>query len=321
MKHALSAVVGVVVAVVLTGFPAAQCAWADDESDEVEIKIRAPLDDCIPSPPTIVVLGLMIDAGGDVVQVGEDATGPLDCTQLAPNEVVKVELASDTTASLKATKIELRGSDEGDEAGDGGDENVVKVQAPFEGLTTVGASTGIILLGGRLTIDVTHAVLEGADDESDGDEQPIDLTTLMTGTFVEVTLDLMLTSDIPGAFVATTLEVKNFTNHVDVEVLGPDGEVVDDRDAAGNPVNDVRVELTETVKVHGARRGRGGRSKRVLHFHTRSNGSVVLSGLPTGHGKVRATRVVGGSTMTGQGRVVVGPNGTRHRRIVLHHAG
>jgi len=204
---------------------------------------------------------------------------------------------------------------------------VVKVQAPFEGLTTVGASTGIILLGGRLTIDVTHAVLEGADDESDGDdgsdgdEQPIDLTTLMKGTFVEVTLDLMLTSDIPGAFVATTLEVKNFTNHVDVEVLGPDGEVVDDRDAAGNPVNDVRVELTEIVKVHGARRGRGGRSKRVLHFHTRSNGSVVLSGLPTGHGKVKATRVVGGATMTGEGRVVVGPNGTRHRRIVLHHGG
>src|SRR5438132_786271 len=228
MKHALSAVVGVVVAVVLAGFPAAQCAWADDESDEVEIKIRAPLDDCIPSPPTIVVLGLTIDAGGHVVQ---------------------------------------------------------------------------------------------EDDESDGDEQPIDLTTLVNGTFVEVTLDLMLTSDIPGAFVATTLEVKNFTNHVDVEVLGPDGEVVDDRDAAGNPVNDVRVELTETVKVHGARRGRGGRSKRVLHFHTRSNGSVVLSGLPTGHGKVRATRVVGGSAMTGEGRVVVGPNGTRHRRVVLHHAG
>ena len=73
--------------------------------------------------------------------------------------------------------------------------------------------------------------------------------------------------------------------------------------------------------MHGARRGRGGRSKRVLHFHTRSNGSVVLSGLPTGHGKVRATRVVGGSTMTGEGRVVVGPNGTRHRRVVLHHAG
>ena len=48
---------------------------------------------------------------------------------------------------------------------------------------------------------------------------------------------------------------------------------------------------------------------------------VVLSGLPTGHGKVRATRVVGGSTMTGEGRVVVGPNGTRHRRVVLHHAG
>ena len=163
---------------------------------------------------------------------------------------------------------------------------------------------------------MTHAALEG-DDDGDGGEEAVDLTKLVAGSFVEVALD----PTVLPMLVATEVEIENSGDHVDVEVVGPDGREIDDRDEAGNPVNDVDVRVAETVKMHLGGRRHGRRVTRVLHFHTRSNGSVVLSGLPTGHGRVRVTRVVGGSTMTGQGRVVVGPHSTRHRRIVLHHAG
>jgi hypothetical protein len=275
----------------------------------------------------ISVLDLTIDIGNAELRVGEgDEGGSLDCAALVPlvGQTVKVELLNDTDVPLKATEVEVRGGDEGsDETGDG--EAGAKVQAPVQNVEpktdSLSLTHTVITVLGSLMIDVTNAELEGDDDESDGDGEPIDLTKVMVGAFVEVELDLTQPPPIPGVFVATELEVKNFDNHVEVEVVGPDGEEIDDRDEAGDPVNDVVIRVAETVKVHRAGRRHGRRVTRVLHFHTRSNGSAVLSGLPTGHGRVSVTRVVNGSTMTGQGRVVVGPNTTRHRRIVLHHAG
>ena len=310
------AMAGVVVAVLLAGLSAAQCVWADDESDEVGIKLRAPLMmiDC--GTGMISVLGLPIDIGHAALRA-DDEDGALDCAALVPlvGQTVKVELLNDAVP-LVATEVKVGGGDEDDdEAGEGGD---VELTAPLQQVVvdTTTHTTSVTVLG--LTIDVTNADLEGADDDDhDGEEQPIDLTTLPLRTFVEIRLDASL---LP-ILVATQLEVKNFTNHVDVEVVGPNGEEIDDRDEAGDPVNDIDVRVAETVKVRLAGRRHGRRATRVLHFHTRSNGSVVLSGLPTGHGRVSVTRVANGSTMTGQGRVVVGPNTTRHRRIVLHHAG
>jgi len=316
MGHARWAMAGVVVAVLLGGLSTGQCVWADDESDEVEIKLRAPLTAIDCSTGMISVLGLPIDIGHAALRA-DDEDGALDCAALVPlvGQTVKVELLSDDVP-LIATEVKVGGGDEDDdEVGEGGD---VELTAPLQQIVVDATThtTTVTVLG--LTIDVTNAHIEGADDDDhDGEEQPVDLTTLPLRTFVEIRLDAAL---LP-MLVATELEVKNFNNHVDVEVVGPNGEEIDDRDEAGDPVNDVDVRVAETVKVRPAGRRHGRRATRVLHFHTRTNGSIVLSGLPTGHGRVSVTRVVNGSTMTGQGRVVVGPNTTRHRRIVLHHAG
>jgi hypothetical protein len=316
MGHARWAMAGVVVAVLLGGLSTAQCVWADDESDEVEIKLRAPLTAIDCGTGMISILGLPIDIGHAALRA-DDEDGALDCAALVPlvGQTVKVELLSDDVP-LIATEVKVGGGDEDDdEVGEGGD---VELTAPLQQVVVDATThtTTVTVLG--LTIDVTNADIEGADDDGhDGEEQPVDLTTLPLRTFVEIRLDAAL---LP-MLVATELEVKNFNNHVDVEVVGPNGEEIDDRDEAGDPVNDVDVRVAETVKVRPAGRRHGRRATRVLHFHTRTNGSVVLSGLPTGHGRVSVTRVVNGSTMTGQGRVVVGPNTTRHRRIVLHHAG
>ena len=316
MGHARWAMAGVVVAVLLGGLSTGQCVWADDESDEVEIKLRAPLTAIDCGTGMISILGLPIDIGHAALRA-DDEDGALDCAALVPlvGQTVKVELLSDDVP-LIATEVKVGGGDEDDdEVGEGGD---VELTAPLQQIVVDATThtTTVTVLG--LTIDVTNAHIEGADDDDhDGEEQPVDLTTLPLRTFVEIRLDAAL---LP-MLVATELEVKNFNNHVDVEVVGPNGEEIDDRDEAGDPVNDVDVRVAETVKVRPAGRRHGRRATRVLHFHTRTNGSIVLSGLPTGHGRVSVTRVVNGSTMTGQGRVVVGPNTTRHRRIVLHHAG
>ena len=316
MGHARWAMAGVVVAVLLGGLSTGQCVWADDESDEVEIKLRAPLTAIDCGTGMISILGLPIDIGHAALRA-DDEDGALDCAALVPlvGQTVKVELLSDDVP-LIATEVKVGGGDEDDdEVGEGGD---VELTAPLQQVVVDATThtTTVTVLG--LTIDVTNADIEGADDDDhDGEEQPVDLTTLPLRTFVEIRLDAAL---LP-MLVATELEVKNFNNHVDVEVVGPNGEEIDDRDEAGDPVNDVDVRVAETVKVRPAGRRHGRRATRVLHFHTRTNGSIVLSGLPTGHGRVSVTRVVNGSTMTGQGRVVVGPNTTRHRRIVLHHAG
>jgi hypothetical protein len=312
MKRTLLVTMAVGAVVALGVGLAARCAWADDEGDEVEIKLRAPLTEihCDTVPPTITVLGLIIDIDGAAIGGGDDEKGGLGCADLIMGQTVKVELLNDT-APLKAAEVEVRGGDESDES-------ELKVEAPVQSVTPKDGETFISVLG--LDIDVTHAALEGDDDggdDGDGGEEAVDLTKLVAGSFVEVELD----PTVLPMLVATEVEIENSGDHVDVEVVGPDGREIDDRDEAGNPVNDVDVRVAETVKMHLGGRRHGRRVTRVLHFHTRSNGSVVLSGLPTGHGRVRVTRVVGGSAMTGQGRVVVGPHSTRHRRIVLHHAG
>src|SRR5262249_59860201 len=114
MKDARWAVVGAVLALLLAGLPAARCAWADDESDEVEIKVRAPLEDpqCGTVPPTIKVLGLTIDITSAAISANDDDEAPLDCAALVPliGQIIKVELLNDVDVPLKAPEVELGGA-------------------------------------------------------------------------------------------------------------------------------------------------------------------------------------------------------------------
>jgi uncharacterized protein DUF5666 len=275
-----------------------QRASADDETDQVEIKIVAPLEavDCAAMPPTITVLGLSIDvstanieSGDDAESDGEDGTPPAGsgCAALTVGSSVEVQLASDT-APLVATGVDANA-----------DDSEVSIAAPLQGVDATNHT--ITILG--FTIDVTGVNLEGADDDAMS-TQPIDVSQLMAGQFVEV----KLASNQPP-LTATDLEVKNFTNGVDVEVDDEEGEAV------GDTEDDVDVDVEETVVVQNPA-GSPRRVKKTVHFHIASNGHFQLSGMPTGRAKIIVTR----ATSTGHKGVSVKPNTLRSVRVRLRPA-
>jgi len=316
-------------------------ALADDESDEVQIEIKGPLDavSCDTAPQTITVLGLVIDVTNAQIEVedesGEDesdddfssassASGspgsdddgddegeddgddgdddgedvPATCADLLLGSPVEVKLASDV-APLVATEVEQEDEDELE----------IKIKAPIQAVDPTLQT--ITLLG--LTIDISSTEAEGCDDEDDDSgNQGIDPTTLMVGQFVEVELDR---NALP-ALVARELEVKNFTNTVEIEVEDSLGNDVDDVDDDGQPIPTVTIDVTESVRsAASASSGKG--SKRTLHFQTQSNGRVMLHGLPTGQARVSVTRRAGGSTSSGRGSVTIAPNSTTSTTVRL----
>ena len=303
----------------------AQRAAADDETDELEIKIQAPLGAaaCDAAPPTITVLGLTIgisaatfegedhgsgaSQGADDDPEDEDGQGPAGCAALVPGQVVEVKLASDAVP-LAATAVGQKGSDAGE----------LEIKAPIQAVDATAKT--ITVLG--LKIDVSGARLDGADDkDDDANNQPIDLSQLMAGQFVEVKL-------APGrlpALAATELEVKNFTNQVRVEVDDANGKEVEDEDDDGAEIDDVDVSVTEFVVVRNSAAGTGGsaaltgprRVRKVLQFHQATNGSFVLGGLPTGLAKIVVTRVVNGVATGARRGILVRGNVTRTFRVRL----
>lgn len=289
---------------------------ADDETDDVAIHLQAPLGAtaCDATPPTITVLGLVIDVstaaidatgGSDGESEGEDgqAAGASGCAGLVPGQGVEVAFASDTVP-LVATAVANGGDGE------------PQLQGPIQSVDPMLHT--ITVLG--LTIDVSAANLDGADDDAnDGASQAIDLSTLMPGQIADVQLD---PSQLP-ALVATELQVKNFTNQVAVEVDDTSGQEVDDVDDSGTEMDDVNVDVSEMVMVQTTATTAAGRPvtrrvRKVLTFHRVSNGSVQLSGLPTGVARVVATRVHDGVTTTARRAVVVRGNQTRTVRVRLH---
>ncbi len=153
-----------------------------------------------------------------------------------------------------------------------------------------------------LVVDVSHATLEGADDEgTDGGRQPVDASQLIVGQIVELKL---VSNQAPLA--ASALEVNNFGNQIDVELDDQNGNEVDD-----GSVEDVQIEVDETVVVQAAagtmqasKHVKTKHVKKKVLLHTTSSGSFTLTGLPTGKAKITVTR----GTTSGRKRVVVKPN-------------
>lgn len=319
----------VATAVVALAATLAHRAAADDETSDVEIKIRAPLDavSCDTTPPTITVLGLTIDVstasfGGDSQDgTSEGTTGDQSgsdgsdsdaedgaggqsagsCAALAAGQTVEVKLASDTVP-LVATEVDASGDGEPEIQGP-----IQSVDAPNQTLTILG-----------LVIDVSQALagdaMSGADDNSsDGNNQPIDLTQIIAGQFAEVKLDA---SKLP-ALVATELQIKNFTNQVEVEVDDSTGQEVDDTDATGTPTDDVDVEVAESVSVQNPTGTGTQRVRKLVHLHQTTHGSFKLTGMPTGHAVISVTRVHNGVVSTGHKSVGVRGNVTRSVRMRL----
>jgi len=309
-------------------------AVADDETNQVEIKVQAVLGvgavNC--TAMTISLLGLPIDisqaginrntnSSNSEGEINTDLNAEnLTCADLAlaVGQVVEVKLFSDIpdpiTLFLSASEVDIGGGECEDS-----DCDAVKVAGPLQGIDPSG--TSVMVLG--LLIDITQASLEGADDgDTEGNNQLVDVSELITGQFLELTL---FSTQPPLA--ASTLEVKNFTNEVVVEIIDENGNQVDDGD-----VDDVQIDVEVTMMVQAplVRPGMGmalargigtaqarKRVKKVLTFQMLSNGSVTLNGLPTGQAKIFVTRVHNGQTSTARSSFKVLANGTTYRRIRL----
>ncbi|MDP3939572.1 MAG: DUF5666 domain-containing protein [Deltaproteobacteria bacterium] len=313
-----------------------QSALADDESDELQIEIKAPLEaaDCDVTPQTITVLGLTIDVTGAHFESGDDGDSndeseghlsasseqeeenegedegdvedddvPATCADLVVGQTVEVKLAGDLTP-LMATEVEQED-----------DSSEIEIQAPIQ---AVAPMLGTITLLG-LPIDISTADVEGCDDEDDdSSNQGIDPNTLMVGQFVEVELDPNALPDL----VAAQVEVKNYGNMVEVEIEDTLGNEVDDLDEDGQPIPSVTVDVSQSVRTTTAVPTSKGtvkmkKTKRTLRFQAQSNGRVVLHGLPTGKARLSATRQVGDSTSKGRASIAVAPNSTTSTVIRL----
>lgn len=336
MKCNVSPMTILVGALILAAFPAHRGA-ADDAKD-VQIKVEAPLEEahCTTSPPTIKVLGLSIDISNAKVEASTASTAPVNptpatstddggrrrggsgttttsancyynvclsppaaptptgCAALTVGQDVEVKFTSDDLP-LTATEVQQDAS---------GLHNV-ELQGPLQHFDA--AMQTITVLG--LTIDVSGAGLEGADDDSNH-SRPIDLGSLIEGQSVEVTL----ASSTPP-FAASEVEVKNFTNGLQVNLSDPDGNSVTDS------TDDVTIDVVQTVPVPSSTAGTSNTSApTVLHFHKGSNGGVTLSGLASRRARLFITRVHDGVTTVSRHTVRVRANATRSIHVRLRPA-
>ena len=263
-----------------------------DNGGETEIEIEAPLEavNCLGVPPTVTVLGLVIDISQAKGEEGET----LNCAALLVGESVEIKLGSDvpnaTTGLLTAVKLEA----EGEECDD---DDCVEIEAPIQSVDPIGHT--ITILG--LVIDISQAEIEGDDegelaDHNEGeDDQPSAPITLIAGQFVEV----KLASNVPP-LVATEVEVKNSGTGIEVEIVDQNGDEIEDDD------DDIQVVATVTPSNKSDVKG----GKKTLTFRAHSNGRVRLSGLPAGKAKLAITRIHSTGKSTGKASAVIQPQET-----------
>lgn len=270
-----------------------------DESNNLEIAIVGPLDAVDTTANTITVLGLTIavpasalgnddnnesNDSNDDGENGDSGGTPITLASFVPGMIVKVKLASDATP-LTATELSEEGAYD----------DHIKILAPLQAVDTI-ANT-VTMLG--LKIDISTASFDGSNDD---DSQTVSTTVadLAVGQSAEVTLDQ---TKLP-LLVATSIEVKDFTNQVDCEIDDQNGDQV------GDDTEDTTVDATEQVIVTNPMTGK--KVKKTLHIHTATRtGKVKLSGLVPGRAKLTITR----HGKTYHKTVTIAPNGTSALKI------
>ncbi|HYF49976.1 MAG TPA: DUF5666 domain-containing protein [Planctomycetota bacterium] len=275
---------------------------ADDETDDVQIEIKAPIQaiNCGSSPATLTVLGQTISVPAGAFDDSDDSDDrrrdddddrddALLCSSLLPGQFVEVKLPT-AAAPFTALEVEREESSE------------IEIQGP---LAAIDLSAGTINVLG-MTIQVAGARLDGSDDDdnrgpdgsggdnNDDDDTPLVLTQLTAGQFVEVKLN---PAALP-ALVALEVEVRNFNNQIQLVFSDRDRNIDNDDDL-------VEVEIQHTVIVRERKdSGRGTRRvKKTLLFRTSGSGSAILAGLPTGTSRVTARRTSDGASVTKNVRV------------------
>ena len=132
--------------------------------------------------------------------------------------------------------------------------------------------------------------------------KPISLDHLIEGQSAEVTL-----ASATPPLAATEVDVKNFTNRLQVNLTDPDGNAVTD------PTDDVRIDVVQSVTDAS--------QPKVLRLHKGSNGSVSLSGLATTRARLFVTRLHDGVTTVSRHTVRVRANASRSVHVRLRPVG
>ena len=259
-----------------------------------ETKVVAPLDSTFTSAgcPNISVLGQTISTSSATIFEGKNG-GALACTDLQPGQLVKVTLQDQTGPPLVATEMELGRSCE--------DETVVRVTAPLNSISISALPYTVSVLGsaGVITVDISNAELVGED------RQPIALSQLLVGQFVEMTL----TSNVPAS------SGDQFTAYV-VRSMVPSTVVdFDVYDRQGHEVHDGANDVSSTVTF--TRPGKG--TAKTVKLHATSNGKFSVANLPSGAAKVVVTRVNSGKKSQAASTIKVARRTTQKVRINLNH--
>ena len=281
-------------------------AFADDETDEVVVRLEAPLEQVDCTAMTVTVLGLVVDIKTAQISSDDDGDDESDgsgqatvgCDALLVGRAVELELTNDST--LTATKVEQEEADDDDEE--------AEIVAPLQGIDPL--TSTIQLLG--LSIDISDAKLDGSGDDSEHDcDLPVSIADLMLGQFIKVELD---SSQPP--LRASELRVLNFANQVQVVVLARNGQPIAAGDLNGIAPDEFRVDIIQKVRVQKQTKSGTRQVTRRLTFRSFGAETIMLSGLPTGPAKIVVTRRNAPSNR-GQSRVDVVADTTQQVNVRL----
>lgn len=258
-------------------------ANANDETDDVQVEIKAPLQavNCSGTPASVTVLGMTIsvppgsfdDSSASSRKNGSDDNGATDaanCASLVVGQFVEIKFIG-TTLPLVANSVEATGATD------------IQVKGRID---SVDASTQAISVLG-ITISIAGAQLNGNDDLS-SEHTPLSLANLAIGQFVEATLNA---AALP-AFAALKVDVKNFNNQISLSF--------EDRDKNDDNNDDaVEIEIEHSVMVLEPKSNGLGthRVKKTYsyHFSSLANAVLAIPALPKGTAKITATRTSDGA--------------------------
>lgn len=256
---------------------------ANDETDDVQFEIKAPLQavNCTGTPASVTVLGMTItvpaggfdDSSASSRKNGSDDNGGNDtvnCAALVVGQFVEIKLLG-TTLPLVASSVEAIAATD------------IQIKGRIDSLDA--SAQTISILG--MSISIANASLNGQDDNGT-DNSVITPASLAVGQFVEVTLD---SAALP-ALTALKVDVKNFNNQLSLSFEDHDKNDDNNDDA-------VEIEIEHTVTVLEPKsNGRGThRVKKTYsyHFNSLANAVLAIPALPKGTAKITATRSTDGA--------------------------
>ncbi|MEI6236114.1 MAG: DUF5666 domain-containing protein [Planctomycetota bacterium] len=279
-----------------------------DDGGDLEIAIKAPVQAVDTVAGTITVLGLVINVPATAFTVGGEHHGG------GHHSAIKARHEGESGGGGNTGGGDNSGGDDGDDDNDGDPTNTtpltldtlivgqfieIKMSTDVAPLTAVEVSDAggytvnpkihgtiqavdtvantVTVLGA--TIDISTATIDGCNDD-DSETVATDAIVLAVGQSVSITLD---PAQLP-LLVATSVNVKNFTNQIDVELEDNHGNHVGDDDT-----EDTTVDVTQSVKVVNTVTGKI--SKKTVHIRTKTRtGKISLAGLAPGKAKLVITR-------------------------------